>query len=193
MKRVSGDSAPPYTEQLTESEKNARALLPRVYTELRKLAASYMRNERRDHTLQPTDLVHEAYIRILGNKRIDWQGKTHFFAMAATQMRRVLVDHARSRQAKKRNATLLTLSALGANPTEHLIDMLALDEAMNKLSSRSQRQADVFELRLFSGMQHKEIATELSVSERTVRNDWIFARAWISRELNPAEGNESER
>ena len=172
-------------ESTTGSPGAADKLLPLVYDNLRALAADYLRGERPGHTLQPTALVHEAYIKLVDIKRIDWKGKTHFFAMAARQMRRVLVDHARARSAQKRGAALrVTLDerrdgALSSDPT----DLLALDEALGRLAEADPRQAQVAELSLFAGMKLGEIAAVVKVSERTVKNDWRFARVWIMHQL----------
>ena len=163
----------------------ADELLPLVYTNLRALAAKYLRGERSDHTLQPTALVHEAYLKMVDVKRIDWQGKTHFFAMAARQMRRVLVDHARAHSAQKRGAALCVTLDEGRAPGQFAdpTDLLALDEVLEQLAGANPRQAQVAELRLFAGMQIDEIAAMVQVSERTVKSDWRFAKAWLTRQL----------
>ena len=160
-------------------------LLPLVYANLRALAANYMRQERSDHTLQPTALVHEAYIKMIEVEKIDWQGKTHFFAIAARQMRRVLVEHARKAKAQKRGARpqRISLDENVAVTEERTVDLLALEEALEKLARRNQRHSEVAELRFLAGMSEKETAFALGVSERTVREDWRVARAWLSREL----------
>jgi RNA polymerase sigma factor (TIGR02999 family) len=146
-----------------------------------------MRQERSDHTLQPTALVHEAYIRMIDVDRIDWQGKTHFFAIAARQMRRVLIEHARKAGAQKRGARpqMISLDENLAVTEERTVDLLALDEALEKLAGRNERHAQVAELRFLAGMSEKETAFALQVSERTVREDWRVARAWLARELSP--------
>jgi RNA polymerase sigma factor (TIGR02999 family) len=163
----------------------ADRLLPLVYDQLRALAASYLRAERPDITLQPTALVHEAYLRLIANDRIDWKGKTHFLAMAATQMRRILVDHARARDAHKRGGGQRTITLdeevlAGVKPS---VSLLALDEALLRLAARSGRQARVAELKIFGGLQTREIALSVGVSERTVKEDWRVARAWLMKEL----------
>jgi len=164
----------------------AAELLPLVYSNLKALAVDYMRRERPDHTLQPTAVVHEAYLRMIDVSRIDWQGKTHFFAMAARQMRRVLIEHARKAGAKKRGARpqKITLRDDIAVAREETVDLLALQEALEKLAQRNPRRAKVAELRYFAGMTEKEMAYVLVVSERTVRDDWRVARAWLARELS---------
>lgn len=164
----------------------ADALVFLLYDELRRLARRYMRGERAGHTLQPTDLVHEAYLRLQRLEHISWHGENHFYAVAATQMRRVLVDHARAAASEKRGAgrqriTLHDDVALATS--ERSIELIALDEALSALEKVSPRQARVAELRLFSGMGLAEIADVLEVSERTVKNDWRVARAWLSRAL----------
>jgi len=165
-------------------------LMPLVYAELRSLAARYLRGERPGATLQPTALVHEAYLRLIENERIDWQGKTHFFAMAATQMRRVLVEHARARAAKKRGAggQRITLTEALARTPDPSLDLLALDQALTRLVARSPRQGRVAELTIFAGLFAREIAFSLQVSERTVKEDWRVARAWLMKELEVGAG-----
>ena len=165
----------------------AEQLLPKVYDKLRSLAAKYMRQERPGHTLQATALVHEAYIRLIDIDRMDWQGKTHFYAMAARQMRRLLVEHARTASAKKRGyrGQKVTLDEGHAIDSGEPLETLALDEALTGLAKRHPRQADVAELRLFAGLEVKEVAFVLGVSERTVKGDWRLARAWLMRQLRP--------
>lgn len=168
------------------SAADAARLLPLVYGELRALAARYLREERPGHTLQPTALVHEAYLRLIEHDRIDWKGKTHFFAMAAIQMRRILVDHARARATEKRGgrAPRVTLDERLTRTPEASLDLLALDEALTRLAARHERQGRVAELRLFAGMLVGETALYLGVSERTVKDDWRVARAWLLKELS---------
>jgi RNA polymerase sigma factor (TIGR02999 family) len=163
----------------------ASGLFASIYDELRALAGHYMRQERRDHTLQPTALVHEAYLRLIDTARIDWQGKSHFFAVAATQMRRILADHARARRAAKRGgaARKLTLDDSLAMTRDGFLDALALDEALDRLTRESPRQSRVVELRFFGGLSVPETAHVLRVSEGTVKGDWRVARAWLYREL----------
>jgi len=163
-------------------------LLPLVYDELRRLANHYLRRERADHTLQATDLVHEAYERLADRSRVSWRGRSHFLAAAAQAMRRVLVDHARERGALKRGGgrQRVTLEGLGespAGPDLDLEDVIALDRALQKLQALHEREARVLECRYFAGMTTREIAAFLGVSERTVRDDWSHARVWLKREL----------
>lgn len=171
----------------------ASRLLPLVYGELRAAAGRILRQERRGHTLQPTALVHEAYLRLIDINRVDWQGKTHFFAMAATQMRRILVEHARKAAAVKRGGPWrrVTLSdSVGQAPGDP-VELLALDQTLDRLQQISPRQAKVAELRLFAGLDSKEIALALGVTDRTIRGDWRVAQAWLARELEPRPGGES--
>lgn len=161
------------------------ALLPLVYEELRGLAAAYLAGERPDHTLQATALVHEAYLRLVDQTRADWKDRAHFRAVAATVMRRILIDHARSRGRQKRQAGGQRLSfeaalAISAEPNE---DLLTIDEALTRLAERDARKARVVELRFFGGLGVDETATVLGVSDRTVKNDWSFAKAWLLREI----------
>jgi len=164
----------------------AARLLPLVYDSLSRLAANYMRNERSDHSLEPAALVNEAFIRLIDLDRIDWKGKAHFFAMAARQMRRILVEHARKRDASKRGGGFrrVTLSDDLPAAGRRSVETLALHEALEKLARRSPRQAQTAELRYFGGLTVNETAHALGVSERTVRQDWRVAKAWLSRELS---------
>jgi len=167
----------------------ADKLLPLVYDEFRALARHYLAQERMNHTLQPTALVHEAYMKLVDQTRVDWQGKSHFFAVAAQAMRRILVDHARSRQRDKRGggrARVVLDEAVALSPQKDE-DVLALDEALEKLATLDPRQAKVVELRFFGGMSVEEVAEALGVSKRTVEGDWTFARAWLGKELRDSE------
>ncbi|MCP3979110.1 MAG: sigma-70 family RNA polymerase sigma factor [bacterium] len=163
----------------------ADRLVPLIYDRLRALAGSYLKGEDCGHTLQPTALVHEAYVRMVDIDRVDWKGKTHFFAMAARQMRRILVEHARAANAQKRGAgrRRVTLHDDDALAEQNTLDLLALEQALERLSEASPRQARVAELRVFAGLQVKESAHILGVSERTIKQDWRVARAWLAREL----------
>ncbi len=165
-------------------------LMPLVYDKLRALAAGYMRAERPDHSLQPTDLVHAAYVKLIDDSRISWQGKTHFFAVAATQMRRILTDHERARRARKRGggAKRVVLADTMAVTQVGVVDMLALDEALDRLHCESPRQVRVVELRFFGGLSVEETARVLDVSRSTVKGDWRVARAWLVRELASIRG-----
>ncbi len=172
-------------------DRNAAAeLLPLVYRELRSIAARYMRRERAGHSMQPSDLVHEAYLRLVDESRIGWRGKTHFLAMAATEMRRILVEHARSRLAKKRGGrpTRVTLDENLDLAREDSLDILVVHEALENLEVSNERRAKVVELRVFGGMTVPEVALALGVSERTVKVDWRIAKAWLHRELTRGTG-----
>ena len=161
------------------------ALIPLVYKELHRIATVRMRGEAAHHSLQPTVLVHDAYLRLTELREIDWQSRSHFFALAATVMRRILVDHARASRAKKRGRAAITLSLrediLPAPAREP--EILALDEALNRLAEMDPRQAKIIELRFFTGMSEEEVATVLGISARTVKRDWRAARAWLFAEL----------
>lgn len=160
-------------------------LLPLVYAELRAQAVRYMRRERRDHTLQPTALVHEAYVRLIGQARVSWQNRAHFFGLAAEMMRRILVDHARKHQAAKRLGGAMKVAwddRAGATPPLDC-ELLLLDQALAELSTRDPRQARVVELRYFGGLSEQEVAEVLTVSRATVTRDWNVARAWLFRRM----------
>jgi RNA polymerase sigma factor (TIGR02999 family) len=145
-----------------------------------------MRRERPDHTLQPTALVHEAFLRMAGRTPLSVQDRTHFLRAASQAMRRVLVDHARARNAQKRGAALhVTLDEAVAGAPQTAVDMLALDDALDRLGAAEPRWAQVVELRYFAGLEIPEVAAALGVSPATVKRDWQFARAWLSRELGP--------
>lgn len=160
-----------------------------VYADLRRLAASLMQGERAGHTLQPTAVVNEAYMQLMRLGRMEWQDRAHFFAMAATQMRRLLVDHARKRRAERRGGGAPTLSldeGLGLS-VENDTDVLALHEALEALEAEYPRPARVMVMRFFGGMTVPEVAAVLDVSQRTVEGDSALARAWLRRALTSAE------
>jgi RNA polymerase sigma factor (TIGR02999 family) len=160
-------------------------LLPAVQKELHRVARGYMRRERPDHTLQATALVNEAYLRLVDQTRVTWKNRAHFIAVAARLMRRILVDHARARTAKKRGGPdlRLTLASDVAAPDQKNVDLVALDTALEKLGALEPRQARVVELRFFGGLTREEAAEALDVSPVTVKRDWIAARAFLYREL----------
>ena len=161
-------------------------LIPLVYGELRRLAAHYLRGERPDHTLQPTALVHEAYIRLTKVNEVDWQSRSHFFATAATVMRRILVDHARAQQADKREALHNAVSledALVVSPSRSS-ELIALDEALDRLAQFNPRGSKVVEMRFFGGLSEEETGSVLGISSRTVKRDWKIAKAWLYDQLN---------
>ena len=158
-------------------------LLPLVYDELRRLARSYLRRERSQHTLQSTALVHEAYLRLV-DQNVDWQSRAHFFGIAAQMMRRILVDHARARHAAKRGDGLkVTLDEGMALAEAQSLDVLALDRALNELAKVDEQQGKVVELRYFAGLSELEIAALLQRSERSVRRDWQKARMFLLASL----------
>jgi RNA polymerase sigma factor (TIGR02999 family) len=164
------------------------ALLPLVYDELKAIAAQRLRGERPDHTLQPTALVHEAFLRMVDQTRVQWQNRAHFCAVAASMMRRILVDHARRRAAEKRGAgrrDVPLLDTLGlANKGRDPVDIVALDDLLKELSRLNERHARVVELRFFGGLTVEETAHALDVSPATVKNDWRAARAWLLTQLS---------
>ena len=175
-----------------EAERAASELLPIVYKELRRLARSYLAKERSDHTLQPTELVHEAYVRLVDGTEVDWQGRTHFMAVGAGARRRVLIDHARRRGAQKRGGApqrVTLVESLRSTPAVafDLAELTNLDRALEKLAGLDGRGARVVELRFFAGLKTAEIAEVLGVSRRTVVRDWTYARAWLRRELSGEE------
>lgn len=166
---------------------SADRLFELVYPELRRLAGSYMAGERAGHTLQPTAVVNEAYLRLADLSRMKWQGRTHFFAVGARVMRRLLIDHARGHASQKRGGEWrrVTLSGTGGSDDRGLEpeELLELDRALGKLQALDERQARVVELRYFGGLTVAEVAEALGVSRRTVEGDWTHARAWLRREL----------
>lgn len=178
------------TELLREwSDGNPRAfdeLLPLVYGELHKQADRLLRNERRFQTLQTTALVHEAYLRLVDQTDIHWQSRTQFFAVAAQVMRHILVDHARAKHRQKRGGDAVKLpleEAITIAFDEKAIDLIALDEALNRLEKIDEQQVRVVELRYFSGLSLEAAAEALKISRATVARDWNVARAWLHREL----------
>jgi RNA polymerase sigma-70 factor (ECF subfamily) len=165
-------------------EEALQALIPLVYKDLRALAHRYLRNERSGHTLQTTDLVHEAYLRIAAQNPIDAQNRTHFIAIAARLMRQILVDYARSHRAAKRGAELrVTLSCDIAPPIARTTDLVALDDALRELAKIDEQQSRIVELRFFGGLTTEEAADVLGVSRSTVKRDWNVAKAWLSRQM----------
>lgn len=164
-------------------------LLPLVYDELHRIAARYMRGERRGNTLQTTALVNEVYMRLADYKRMQWQDRAHFFAVAAQAMRRILIDFARARRNRKRGGDVERVSLdEGAVATrDNGTDLLALNEALQQLERMNARQARVVELRYFGGLDEKEVGHVLGIAPRTVRADWQLARAWLYKTL--ASGN----
>jgi RNA polymerase sigma factor (TIGR02999 family) len=161
-------------------------LVPLVHDELRLLARRYMRRERADHTLQTTALVNEAYLRMIGASQVDWQSRAHFFAIAARVMRRILVDSARRRRAPQRGGAVshMPLDEALIPATARQPDLVALDDALQKLESEYPRKSRVVELRYFGGMKLEEAAVVLGVSRDTVKRDWRFAKMWLLRQLD---------
>ena len=168
-------------------------LMPLVYGELHRLAASYMRRERAGHTLQPTALVNEAYFRLVDQERIQWKSRAQFFGIAAQAMRRILVDHARGRQSAKRQGReqQVSLDDVNLPAGGRTADLVALDDALTGLARFDSRLGRVVELRVFGGLTIEETAAVLGVSGSTVINDYRIARAWLYRELRPEEGADS--
>jgi RNA polymerase sigma-70 factor (ECF subfamily) len=160
-------------------------LVPLVERELKRQAARYLRREQPGHTLQTADLIQEAYLRLIETKNIQWQNRTHFFGIAANLMRRILVDYARKRQARKRDwaGIRASLNEVRAAPAENAVDLIALDEALNRLAMIDPRQGRVVELRYFAGLSVEETARILEVSTRTVKRDWQMAKAWLHEEI----------
>jgi RNA polymerase sigma factor (TIGR02999 family) len=165
------------------------AVFPLVYDELRRMARHRMRGERPGHTLSPTALVHEAYLKLAGLERIEWRNRAQFFALAAQAMRQVLVDHALKRKAQKRGGGQVHVTLDGVHGhTPPVEEILALDEVLKRLEFLHERRARVVVCRFFAGMEVEETAAALGVSEATVKRDWSVARAWLNREL--AQGHE---
>jgi RNA polymerase sigma factor (TIGR02999 family) len=162
------------------------ALLPLVYKELRRLAHFQLRNERPNHTLQSAALVHEAYLRLVGMSPLQWESRTHFFALAAQLMRQILVDYARRHGAAKRGASVPKLSLEDATmmPRRKAVDVVALDDALIDLAKIDARQSRVVELRFFAGLSLEQISDVLEIAPATVQRDWTAARAWLHREMS---------
>lgn len=159
-------------------------LLPLVYDDLRRLAHAYFTNEKQEHTLQATALVHEAYIRLVNWENVSWQNRAHFFAVAAEVMRKILIDHARKKKAQKREGgQRILLDDAVSFPNKKDFDILKLEEALLSLEELDPRQAKIVELRFFGGLSIEETAHVLKISETTVKRDWTFAKAWFQREL----------
>ena len=168
-------------------------LMPIVYAELHRLASRYMGREHSGHTLQTSALVNEAYLRLVDAHGVRWQNRAHFFAVSAQTMRRILVDFARARHNLKRGGggQQVTLDEGMVVSPERGLDLLVLNEALEKLALLNERQSRVVELRYFGGLNEEEVAEALKVSPRTVRNDWGLARAWLYRELSPGGGDDA--
>ena len=173
-------------EQLREGDERAESrLMQAVYPELRRIAARHLRGERPGHTLQPTALVHEVYLRLFGPSEINWEDRAHFFRLAASVMRHILVDRARNRKAEKRGgaAIRITLDEFFA-ASERMNDLvLQVDRALSRLSKLDPRQARIVEMRFFGGLSEEEIASVLDLSSRTIKREWAIAKAWLRAEL----------
>lgn len=166
---------------------SAGRLIDCVYKELRRLAGYYMKSERPDHTLQPTALVHEVFLKIIATDAVEWQDRAHFFAVAASQMRRILVDHARAARAAKRGGGLkVDLENVEALAGSQDGSMIEVDDALTKLERAEPRAAKIVELKFFSGLTDKEVAEVLGIPVISVRRDWEFARAWLFQRLKPS-------
>jgi RNA polymerase sigma factor (TIGR02999 family) len=167
----------------------AADLMPLVYDELRALAAKHLRDERVGHTLQPTALVHEVFLRMVDQSRVDWQGRTHFFAVCAECMRRLLIDHARGRKRVKRGGEWrrVVLDEAVCPSAHDELDVIALHDAVERLAQLDDRQARVVILRFFGGLTVDEVANVLGISKRTVEGDWTHAKAWLRTELSKGE------
>jgi len=168
-----------------DSQDALARLVPLVYRELRRLAGHYMRDERVSHTLQPTALVHEAFLRLVGQKRADWQNRAQFMGVAAQLMRRILVDHARRRAAAKRGVAITLKEEIfhrnaGVDRTE---EILAVDEILSRLAELDPRQASIVELRYFGGLSVEETAEAMGICARTVKSDWAMAKGWLRSQL----------
>jgi RNA polymerase sigma factor (TIGR02999 family) len=181
------------TELLIQAGNGDRAaldqMLPLVYGELRRLANFYLSRERPGHTLQPTALVHEAYLRLVDQQNVDWKNRAQFFGLAAEMMRRILTNHARDRSAGKRGGKpeRISLSRIHPSTRSKEIELIALDEALNQLSAMDARKSRIVELKFFSGLTLEEIAEVLQISISTVQRDWTIARAWLLRWIKGKE------
>lgn len=183
----------PSTEEVTQvlrelsdgHETAPERLMPLVYNELRRLAAGYLERERPEHTLQPTALVHEAYIRLVDWKNVSWQNRAHFFALAAQVMRRILVDHAREKKAEKRGGRLarLALEEAVSFPQQRDVDLIALDDALKELALIDPTQSKIVELRFFGGLTIEDTAETMKVSPATIKREWAMAKAWLHKRI----------
>jgi RNA polymerase sigma factor (TIGR02999 family) len=179
-------------KQLQTGKKEAESrLLEIVYPELRRIARKHLRNERTGHTLQATALVHEAYLQLTGQLGKEWKNRSHFFAVAAQLMRRILVDYARTKKAQKRDGgrARVELDDALAVSNDRLEEIILIDAALDRLAQWDPRQSKIVELRFFGGLTENEVAEMLGVSARTVKRDWNVARAWLHGELNAERSN----
>jgi RNA polymerase sigma-70 factor (ECF subfamily) len=167
-------------------------LIPLVYDELRRLAGRYMRRESQGHTLQTSALVNEAYLRLIDQKSVQWQNRAHFFGVAAQLMRRILVDHARSRSRAKRGGQAQMVSlAEQAVMSKEIADVITLDEALNNLAELDPRKSQIVEMKFFGGLTNEEVAEVLKVTSRTVEREWRKAKAWLHRAISKGETDEA--
>jgi RNA polymerase sigma factor (TIGR02999 family) len=176
---------------LTHGDEGAASkLMPVVYNELRRLAGSYMRRERADHTLQATALVHEAYIRLIDQRSVNWQSRAHFFGVSAQLMRRILIDHARGHTREKRGGDQkkVSLEDVVLFAERQADELLAVDDSLNALAKIDPRQARVVELRFFGGLSVEEAADVLGVSPKTIKREWSVAKAWLAADLKQRHG-----
>ena len=171
-----------------ETQPGTDQLFPLVYDELKRLARRYLRRERSSHTLQPTALVNEAYLRLVGDQARDWQNRAHFIGVSVSVMKRILIDHARRKQALKRGSEMESMEGAedyAGLSLEQAEELLALNVALDRLEKMSPRQRQVVELRYFGGLSTEETAEVLQVSPVTVKRDWVIARAWLKGQLRP--------
>ncbi|MGA9772528.1 MAG: sigma-70 family RNA polymerase sigma factor [Blastocatellia bacterium] len=186
---MSENYLPSVTQLLQQAQVGDRAaldeLLPLVYKELKRIARRQLANERQGHTLQATALVHEAYLRLVDQHSVDWRNRAHFFSIAAEMMRRILVNHAINRRAQKRGSgeTLLSLDEAVKLPNKQNLDLISLDEALNRLAELDPAQARIVELRFFAGLTNEEVAAVLEISDSTVKREWRSAKAWLAAQL----------
>jgi RNA polymerase sigma-70 factor (ECF subfamily) len=177
--------------QLVKGDDDAASkLIPIVYDELRRLAAGYMRRERKEHTLQPTALVHEAYVKLIEQRAVDWQGRAHFFGIAAQIMRRILIDHARGHLRDKRGGGMIPVpldEALVFSP-ERSSELVRLDASLERLAKLDPRQSRIVELRFFGGLNVEQTAELLGISAKTVKRDWSMAKAWLHGDMKTSHG-----
>jgi RNA polymerase sigma factor (TIGR02999 family) len=187
MPDISADNFTRLLEECATGNKSLlNDILPIVYKELHKISSKYLRDEFRNHTFQTTELVHEAYLKMIGEKKISWQSKAHFLGIAAKSMRQILVDYTRKRNAKKRGEgkSKISLDDAPVISAETDEQILALDEALTKLESIDERSSKIVELRYFSGLTIEETAEYLQISPATIKRDWNFAKAWLYREMH---------
>lgn len=189
MDHAQGDITRLIRDSASGDPQQQERLVIAVYDDLKRIAAGQLKGERSDHTLHPTALVHEAYMRLANQHSTEWQDRLHFFAIASRIIRRILIDHARAKNAAKRGGPMnqVSLMACDAATPEREVDLLSLDEALAELGEISERQSQIVELRYFGGLTMVEIATVLGVGKRTVDRDWNIARAWLFHRLSDSD------